>query len=503
MSGRYKYFAIFGSMRSGSNLLEQSLNQYSNITCHGELFNPLFIGHPKSTDFLGLDFEEREKSPKSLIKAMIADAEDKIAGFRVFHDHDQRTAQMALQDPKCAKIILQRDVLQSFISLEIARKTDQWLLHDAPDRRGGKIIFNANEFAKYRAAQEAYYRDVRETLQKSGQTAFWVHYPEQRDVAVLNGIAKFLGEDEVLKTVKETIRRQNPGSLKDKVENYEEMQVALSKWSEDDIVPLASFDPLRRANIPKMVSCISQPILFVPIPGGPNAEVLRWMNTIDEGAPQSGSHAQAVMNGEILHTGHNQRTLFEWMEANPDVATLTAVNHPLTRAYDAFMTKVFPTGEGTYAVIREQLVNYFGVALPDLDVMEGATRKSLEAEGYSIGQHRAAFHGFLRFLKDNLSGQTSIRKDGLWDSQMTFVTGFNSAVPISIIVKEGQMDAGFRYVESVLDLPAPPIGAPIKPDHMFTLDEIYTRQTENLARKAYAVDYGRFGFADYQAALEA
>ena len=503
MSGRYKYFAIFGSMRSGSNLLEQSLNQYSGITCHGELFNPSFIGHPKSSDFLGLDFVEREKSPESLIKAMIKDAGDGIAGFRVFHDHDQRTAQMALRDPKCAKIILQRDVLQSFISLEIARKTDQWLLHDAPDRRGGKIIFDAQEFKVYRAEQEEYHANIHGILQKSGQTAFEVHYPEQRDIAVLNGIAQFLGQDEVLKTVKETLRRQNPGSLRDKVENYDEMQAALSHWSEDDGIAQASLDPLRRANIPKMVSCISQPILFVPVPGGPNDEVLRWMNTIDEGAIPTSGFAQAVADGEVLHTGHNQRTLFEWMESNPDVATLTAVRHPLTRAYDAFMIKVFPTDEGTYGVIREQLVNYFGVALPDLEVMENATRKSLNAEGYSIGQHRAAFHGFLRFLKDNLSGQTSIRKDGLWDSQMTFLTGFNSAVPISIIVKEGQMDAGFQYVESVLDLPAPIIGAPIKPDHMFTLDEIYTRQTENLARKAYSVDYGRFGFADYQAALEA
>ena len=503
MSGHYKYFAIFGSMRSGSNLLEQSLNQYSGITCHGELFNPSFIGNPKSTDFLGFDFAKREKSPESLIKAMIKDSDPGIYGFRVFHDHDQRTAQMVLQDPKCAKIILQRDVLQSFISLMIAQKTDQWLLHDAPDRRGGKIIFNAEEFKNYREKQEVYYANVRETLQKSGQTAFWVHYPEQRDIDVLNGIAKFFGQNEELKTVKETIRRQNPGSLVDKVENYDEMQAALSHWSEDDVIPSTSFDPLRRANIPKMVSCVSQPILFVPVPGGPNDEVFRWMNAIDDGdAPKTG-FTHAVVEGEILHTGHNQRTLFEWMEANPDIATLTAVRHPLTRAYDAFMAKIFPTGEGTYGVIREQLVNYFGVALPELDQTENASRKSLEDEGYSIGQHRAAFHAFLRFLKDNLSGQTSIRKDGLWDSQMTFLAGFNSAVPISIIVKEGQMDAGFRYIESVLDLPAPTIGAPLRPDHMFTLDEIYTRQTENLARKAYANDYGRFGFVDYQAALEA
>lgn len=502
MSGRYKYFAIFGSMRSGSNLLEQSLNQFAGITCHGELFNPSFIGHPKSTDFLGIDFEKREKSPKSLIKAMIEDADNGIAGFRVFHDHDQRTAQIALQDPKCAKIILQRDVLQSFISLEIALKTDQWLLHDAPDRRGGKIWFDPEKFITYREEQEVFYANVRETLQKSGQTAFWVHYPEQRDIDVLNGIAKFLGQDEVLKNVKETIRRQNPGTLRDKVENYDEMRAALSSWNEDDIIPLNNVDPRRRANIPKMVSCISQPILFIPIPGGPNEEVLRWMNTIDGGAHQTGEYSSAVLDGDILHTGHNQRTLFEWMSANPDLVSMTAVRHPLARAYDAFMSKIFPTGEGTYAVIREQLVNYFGVALPEPEIMDNATRSSLDSEGYGIGQHRAAFHAFLRFLNDNLSGQTSIRKDGLWDSQMTFLTGFNTAVPISIIAKEGQMDAGFKYIESVLDLPTPSIGAPIQPDHIFQLDEIYTRQTENLTRKAYSMDYSRFGFADYQAALE-
>jgi len=53
------------------------------------------------------------------------------------------------------------------------------------------------------------------------------------------------------------------------------------------------------------------------------------------------------------------------------------------------MTKVFPSGEGTYAVIREQLINYFGVALPELERMKNATRSSLEIDGYGVGQHRA------------------------------------------------------------------------------------------------------------------
>ncbi|MGE4609850.1 MAG: hypothetical protein AAED33_00330 [Paracoccaceae bacterium] len=318
----------------------------------------------------------------------------------------------------------------------------------------------------------------------------------------MNGIAKFLGQPEKLKSVKEIIRRQNPGSLRGNVENYDEMQAALAVRRDKDTAPKGSIDPLRRTNIPKMVSCINQPILFVPIPGGPNDEILRWMNALDQGTPMQSGYGEAVANGIILHSGHNQRTLFEWIAATSNMTALTAVRHPLPRAYDAFMSKIFASDENSYGVIREQLVNNFGVALPESEVMEDASRKSLEKSGYGIGQHRAAFHAFFRFLKDNLSGQTSIRKDGLWDSQLTFLTGFNAAVPIGVIAQEGQMDAALRYIETLLDLPAPQIGARLQPDHIFTLDEICSRQTENLARKAYSSDYARFGFTDYQAALE-
>ena len=501
MNRRYNYFVIFGAQRSGSNLLEQSLNQFANIICHGELFNPSFIGHAKSNEFLGFGFQKREQSPVSLIKAMIDDVDEGIAGFRVFHDHDPRTAQIALEDPNCAKIILQRDQLESFVSLGIAKKTDQWLLHDAPDRRSAKMVFDADAFQTYRKKQDAYISNIRKTLQETGQSAFWMRYPEQKNINVLNGLVKFLGQDEVLKTVKETIRRQNPGSLRDKIENYDAVEASLSSWNETTD-PDATLDPLRRANIPKIVSCIGHPILFLPIPGGPNEEVLRWMNALDGGYTPKTAFAHAVENSMILHQGHNQKTLFEWMEANPDVVTLTATRHPIPRAYKVFMSKIFSTGPHSYKAIRKQLINYFGLGLPGPDNMGDVTRKTLQADGYGIREHRAAFHAFLRFLKSNLADQTSIRRDGLWDSQMTFLTGFNTAVPISLITKEGQMDAGFRYIESVLNLSAPSIGAPIQPEHMFTLDEIYTRQTENLARKVYSMDYIRFGFDDYQAALE-
>lgn len=497
----FKYFVIFGSMRSGSNLLEQSLNQFSDITCHGELFNPAFIGGPKKEKYLGFSFARREENPVALLEAMIADSNDKISGFRIFDGHDTRILQKALQDPDCAKIILRRDILDSFISLKIAKKTNQWLLRDAPQKKDAKVHFDAAEFQKYRDAQNAYYQNIRKTLQESGQTAYWLDYPDQKNLRVLNGIAKFLGASGPLKSVKETLRRQNPGPLQDKVENFEEMQTFLNIAKEREVVTAS--DPQMRANIPRMVSCMNNPLLFAPIPGGPNEEILRWMQAIDEAPAPTSSYADAVNNKEILHTGHSQRTLFEWMQSNPDVIAITAAKHPIPRVYDAFMSKVFRTGPETYNVIRKQLFEGFGVELPDTDMMKGADRVSLEAIGYEVKHHRAAFHGFLKFLKSNLAGQTSIRIDGLWATQLSFLAGFNSAVPIAMIAKEGRLDPSFRYIETLLDIPEPKLGKPIQPDHMFSLNEIYTRQTENLARKAYSVDYTRFGFDDYQAALDA
>ncbi len=499
----FRYFAIFGAMRSGSNLLEQSLNQFEKIRCHGELFNPAFISGPKRKDYLGFDLKKREEKPFDLVERMISESAVGISGFRIFDGHDSRVVDHCLLDPTCAKIILQRDVLDSYISLKIARKTDQWLLRDSPHKKDAKVRFDAKEFKTYQSKSQDYYDKIKTALQESGQTAFWLRYPEQKNSDILNGVAKYLGIDEQIKRVKEGIRRQNPGPLSEKVENFDELQAFLGASGQIEEQSHHESTKQYRANIPRMVTCISQPILFVPTPGGPNEEVLRWMNAIDCGNQTTGDFAQQVEDGQILHIGHSQRTLFEWMQSNPGVIPFTAVKHPLPRVYDAFMQKIFKAGPNTYDVIRKQLIDSFEVELPNTGLCELPDRQKLEDAGYGVREHRNSFHSFLRFLKGNLLGQTSIRTDGLWASQMSFLAGFNSAVPISILAKEGQLDNAFRYMENALDLPPPKLGPPIKPQHVFELDEIYTRQTENLARKVYSQDYTRFGFDDYQAALEA
>ena len=89
MTDAFDYFIVFAEMRTGSNFLEANLNAIDGVTCHGEVFNPHFIGYPNKTEILGVTREMRENSPEQLIET-IKKYSDGFGGFRYFHDHDPR-----------------------------------------------------------------------------------------------------------------------------------------------------------------------------------------------------------------------------------------------------------------------------------------------------------------------------------------------------------------------------------------------------------------------------
>ncbi len=95
MSSKFNCFVVFAEMRTGSNFLETNLNAFSGISCHGEAFNPHFIGYPKSTDILGVDQETRDTNPDVLLAA-IRTKSTGLGGFRYFHDHDPRVLETIL-----------------------------------------------------------------------------------------------------------------------------------------------------------------------------------------------------------------------------------------------------------------------------------------------------------------------------------------------------------------------------------------------------------------------
>lgn len=102
---QFDYFVVFAEMRTGSNLLEANLNAFESFECHGEAFNPAFIGYPKKTEILGITQAMRDGDPARLIDTIKTQSTG-MGGFRFFHDHDLRALEIAIADPRCAKIIL-------------------------------------------------------------------------------------------------------------------------------------------------------------------------------------------------------------------------------------------------------------------------------------------------------------------------------------------------------------------------------------------------------------
>ena len=123
---QFDYFVVFAEMRTGSNFLETNINKFDGLSCHGEAFNPYFIGYPEREEILGITQAARDKAPLKLIDAMIAASG--LNGFRFFNDHDSRVLDICLADPRCAKVVLTRNPIESFVSWKIATATGQWKL---------------------------------------------------------------------------------------------------------------------------------------------------------------------------------------------------------------------------------------------------------------------------------------------------------------------------------------------------------------------------------------
>lgn len=240
MAAGFDSFVMLAGMRTGSNFLEANLNAMPGVTCHGEAFNPYFIGKKDRAEYLGVTLEARDRDPFALL-ARMKRTTDGLSGFRLFHDHDPRVLTAVLADPACAKIVLTRNPLESYVSLKIAQATGQWKLTHAKNLKTAKVRFDGAEFEAHLDRQQAFQRAILHGLQTTGQTAFYLDYEDIGDVEVLNGLARFLGVEPAVATPDGTLKKQNPGALADKVQNPAEMAAALAR--------LDRFDQIGRAHV--------------------------------------------------------------------------------------------------------------------------------------------------------------------------------------------------------------------------------------------------------------
>lgn len=474
MTANFDYFIVFAEMRTGSNFLEANLNALEGVACHGEAFNPHFIAYPNKTELLGMTQDARDSDPAALIRAL-RDEPGVLAGFRFFHDHDPRVLEIALDDLRCAKIILTRNPLDSYVSWKIAQATGQWKLTDVKRRKEAKAVFDAAEFSSHVEALQDFQVLLLNRLQTTGQTPFYVAYEDLQDVAVMNGLAQWLGVPARLDALDDSLKRQNPSPVTSKVANLDEMTAALAGLDRFNLSRTPNFEPRRGAAVPTYVAGAGTPLLFMPVKGGPEAEVIGWMAALDGVDPAA------------LTTRMNQKHLRQWKRKHPGHRSFTVLRHPVARAHHVFCSKILSTGPDGFAQIRDTLRKRFKLPIP----------KGEPDQAYTRAAHREAFCAFLEFVRMNLAGQTPIRVDGAWCTQAQALSSFGDLVLPDHVLREDELQDALGWILARMGVDEMPVLAPVRNDTPHALSDIYDDEIEALVADVYQRDYMTFGFGPW------
>ena len=291
------------------------------------------------------------------------------------------------------------------------------------------------------------------------------------DLDVMNGLAAWLGVPARLAALDRKLKKQNPQPMADKVENLAQMEAALSRFDRFDLSRTPNFEPRRGAAVPTWRAAATAPLLYLPLPSGPDAAVVDWLTALDRGAPP----AEGMNQGQVRH----------WRLARPGHRSFAVLRHPAVRAHAAFCDRILATGPGSFGRIRDALRRSFALELP-----EGGDWAMLDP-----ATHRAGFLRFLAFLKANLAGQTSLRVDPAWASQTAILSGMAGVAPLDVLLREDRLDRDLPWLCDQVGLPAPAAIGPTDP-HRARLDAIFDAAVGAAVREASPRDFETFGFPE-------
>jgi len=455
MSEPFRSFVIFAGMRTGSNLLESTLNAIRRVTCFGEAFNPYMMGWPDKSELKGITMEAREADPLRLLDAIFS--APNLNGFRYFHDHDPRVLAPILADRRCAKIVLTRNPLDSYVSTRLAWETNQWKLNETETPIPARITFDEAEFRETLEANMAFLGHVQHALQTSGQAAFWLNYDDLRDPKVLTGLLHWLGRtdlEEVLPASDQV--PQNPREMAEKVGNMAEMEAGLARIDPFQMHRLPNFEPRRGPAVPGFLTAeAGRGLVFMPVQGGPTVTIAAWLRSLGK------------VQGELTQNGMRQ-----WKRARPGHRSFTVLRHPLHRAHDAFRAMLAGN-----AAQRRLLAEVHRVPVP-LDDPD------------SVAEDPGVFAAFLDFLRRNLNAQTTQPTHSGWASQSEVVAGFARFAPPDALLREDRLEEEMAALAAAVGITAAPPQREAAPAF---LDDPALRRA---ARATYQRDYVTFGFED-------
>jgi hypothetical protein len=227
-------FVMIGMMRSGSNFLERQFNLLPDVRCHGELFNPAFIGfsHDSGKNHVGYKREDvaARNADEIGFLTKVADACTKdVMGMRLFLDHSGPMTARVMYDPAITKIVLSRNLLEAYISLVAAKETGVWLTTEANKAPPKPVKVEIGKLINFALRQSLYYNDIQSVLHNTKQSYMQIDYTQIKDLQKLNELAQFIGSKHRFEKVSEPIQKQSNGSLEERILDFPKLMDDLRK----------------------------------------------------------------------------------------------------------------------------------------------------------------------------------------------------------------------------------------------------------------------------------
>jgi sulfotransferase famil protein len=235
--------------------------------------------------------------------------------------------------------------------------------------------------------------------------------------------------------------------------------------------------PARPIRLFGLFACRTNGLVYLNIPKSACTTIRNIMYYLDSGSYLEDPLAIHVNRQTLLRALEDREEVLRRLEGHH--LTFTFLRNPGRRIYSCFVDKIHNVDRRYFGRIREYLIKYYGLKFDD-------------AESVRLDVHRKNFAGFLRFIGDNLSGKTDIRKNYHWQLQQRIIAFGTRDVPLDFIGLVEKLPLHFKRVlkRAKVDLD---IGAIPKFNESteinISLDEIANDEINNLMGKIYEPDF--------------
>jgi LPS sulfotransferase NodH len=226
-------FVILAAPRTGSNMMCTLLGSHPDVLCHHELFNPRGVFYALELRDGGFDLggiEERDRDPLAFLdRVWSADLGHSHVGFKMTHRQNEAVLDAVLHDVDVLKVVLRRqNRVRTFVSNRISEELDQWEVYSEADLGGERprVYVDVDALRESVAENEDYYGQAERVLDETRQPFLRVSYERLDDVGERARVLEFLGLPDA--TLRARSVRQNPGSLRELVTNFTELETALA-----------------------------------------------------------------------------------------------------------------------------------------------------------------------------------------------------------------------------------------------------------------------------------